>query len=264
MKKLKQFTTILAIALFVIACDKDDYDDDDNPVVASTVLKVAGDSVTVAAKLDEFRIVLGNPLNVAPNQVGGRREVNWDGVPAANSNNNNFPVDFFNNIDPAAANGRKRGLLYAQLNGTFLRVDSTDFSEIDASYAGQFESFSRKRLISSLGTNITEFGFKIPGTNTDATVKGFGVIFSDVDDANSTYVEFFNDNKSLGVFKAPAAAGSAKFSFLGVSFQTEKITRVRITVGNGLLVPGNKDVTNGGGQDLVVMDDFLYNEPVIK
>lgn len=264
MKNAKQlFIAVAASAVLIVGCDKEDsYDPGPSqPAIQSTVVKIAGDSTTVAAKLEEFRNVLGGSLNQAPGQTGGRREVNWDGVPAGFTNNNNFPLDFFNSTDPAVGNGRKRGLQYAT-NGTLIRLDSSDFFDIDPSYANQFDPFSRRKLITPVGTNVTEIVFKVPGTATDASVKGFGAVFSDVDDANATCIEFFNGNKSLGVFKAPAAAGSAKFSFLGVHFTDEKITRLKITTGNAALATGIQDVTDGGSKDLVVIDDFIYSEPV--
>jgi hypothetical protein len=259
MKHVKIFSAVL-LTVLVTSCHKDD---DDNytaqpPAVKATVIKAAGDSASIVAKLNDFRLLAGEPLNNAPGAANGRREVNWDGVPANLTNNNNFPFDFFGSFDAALGNGRKRGLITTN-TGTSFRVDSTDFSEIDASYAAQFEAFSKKRLFTGIGNVVTEVTFKVPGTNTDAFVTSFAVIFSDVDIANVTTVEYFNGTRSLGVFAAtPAAQG---FSLVGVAFPEEKVTRVKIVSGNGLLAAGVKDYSDGGAKDLVVMDDFLYDEP---
>jgi hypothetical protein len=255
-------TTILSAMFLISSCDKDDdYHEGPgkpHPGINAEVKSAAGDSGAILNKLNEFRALAGDPLNAAPGANGGRREVNWDGVPPNLTNNNNFPFDFFGASDAALPNGRKRGLIYKS-TGTSFRVDSTDFSEIDPSYASQFEAFSRKRLFAYIDNNITEVSFKVPGTNTDAFIKAFGVIFSDVDDAHSTSIEYFSGNKSLGTFKAtPSSQG---FSFLGVRFPDEKITKVKITAGNSVLGTGVKDITNGGTRDLVVMDDFIYDEP---
>ena len=228
-----------------------------DPEIDKVVVTAAGDSASIVDKFNEFKQLAGDPVNTAPHAQGGRREVNWDGVPANLTNNNNFPFDFFGSFDPAAANGRKRGLVYEK-DGIF-RIDSTDFSEIDRSYAAQFEPFSRKRLFADIDDNVTDITFNVPGSDTAAFVNAFGVIFSDVDVSNYTTVEFFNKNRSLGVFKAQEAPQG--FSFLGVAFANEKVTRIRITAGNGTLGAGVKDISDGGAYDLVVMDDFIYSEP---
>lgn len=262
MKKLIQKLAGITIAAILFAgCSKDD--DDYNgpipPAINKVVFSAAGDSAGIVPKLDEFRALAGGPVNNAPGATNGRREVNWDGVPVNFTNANNFPFDFFGGSDAALGNGRKRGLILTN-TGTSFRVDSTDFVEIDPSYAAQFEAFSRKKLFTYMGNTVTEVTFNVAGTTTPAFVKSFAVIFSDVDIANLTTVEYFNGNKSLGVFKAqPAAQG---FTLLGVNFPDEKITRVKIISGNGLLAPGVKDISdNGGTKDLVVMDDFFYDEP---
>lgn len=254
------FTTVISLA--AVSCDKDDHYDKNpppTPAPKSTVIKGSGD---ISAQLSQFRALLGDPLNTTPGQTTGRREVNWDGVPANLTNNNNFPFDFFNPTDPAIANGRKRGLVMN--NGTNFRVDTTSFSEVDPSYAAEFKAFSPKRSFVYMTNTVSTAFFKLPGTNTDAFVKGFGVIFSDVDDANSTSLEFFNGSNSLGVFKAPVRTDANGFSFLGVHFPDEKVTKVKITSGNGLLGAGVKDISAGGVLDLVVMDDFFYDEPKLN
>lgn len=263
MKKIFNKTTLIIIAAtaILVSCKKDNnnggYGKPD-PTIKSVVVSTAGDSAGIVGKLNELRSLLGDPLNTTPGVTGGRREVNWDAVPPAFTNSNNFPFDFFGGFDAALPNGRKRGLILGNAAST-LRVDSTDFAGIDASYSQQFEPFSKKRLFAPASTNITEITFKVPGTNTDAFVKGFSVIFSDVDLANKTSIEYFNGNKSPGVFYATAAPHG--FSLLGVSFPDEKITRIKIISGNGALGSGNKDVSDAGAYDLVVMDDFLYDEP---
>lgn len=256
----KVFTVTTAISITIIGCDKDeDYDKEppSAPKIKSIVVKGAGD---ISAQLTEFRALLGDPVNGTPNQTTGRREVNWDGVPPNLTNNNNFPFDFFNITDPAGPNGRKRGLVMN--NATSFRVDTTAFSEVEPSYIDQFKAFSPKRAFALMTNNISTAFFKVPGTDTDAFVRGFGVIFSDVDDANSTKLEFFSGTKSLGVFKAPVRTDANGFSFLGVKFPEEKVTKVVITSGNGILATGVKDISAGGTKDLVVMDDFFYDEPL--
>ncbi|HEX2608255.1 MAG TPA: hypothetical protein VHK91_12790 [Flavisolibacter sp.] len=220
----------------------------------------SGDSAAIVSKINEFRLLAGNPLNTAPGATNGRREVNWDGVPAAFTNNNSYPFDFFGSADPALGNGRKRGLIL-NANGSQFRVDSSRFEQIDPSYPTQFEAFSKSRLFVNTSSPVTEVSFKVPGGSEAAYVQGFGLIFSDVDDATSTTVQFYNGDKSLGLFKAPVRSGNGSFSFLGVGFPEEKVTRIKITSGNGVLAAGVKDISNGGSKDLVVMDDFIYDEP---
>jgi hypothetical protein len=259
--------TAFAIAITVLAmtsCKKDTYDNVSNtpppaPEIQATFVKGSGD---ITNALAQFRHLIGDSLNTKTDASPfGRREINWDAVPANFTNTGNFPLDFFNNIDPKASAGRKRGFVLS--GDASFRVDSTNFSDITPSYANQFEAFSPKRTFAPIGSNMTYGTFKIPGTPLPATVKGFGVIFSDVDIDDSTSIEYFNKDKSLGIFKAPRRSAGTSFSFVGVFFPNDEITLVKITSGNGLLAPSVKDISDGGGKDLVVMDDFLYTEPTV-
>ncbi len=262
--RVNALNVFLMGGLMVIAssCEKndDEYNNNPPPPPLSTVLKASGDSLGIVATINQFRSILGDSLNTIPGKTSGRREVNWDAVPASFTNNELFPFDFFNLTDPAGANGRKRGLVFLNTVSA-LRVDSTNFADIDAAHANEFIPFSKKKTMIASNTNVSEIVFKVAGTAKDAFVNGFGIIFSDVDDAASTSLEFFNGNKSLGVFKAPAKTATGAFSFLGVHFPGEKVTRVKITAGNNALTAGIKDISDGGSKDLVVFDDFFYDEP---
>lgn len=259
MKHAKLFSLLLSVAFFA-GCNKDDNIFYPPAGPQSTIVKASGDEAAIAPQLNQFKSLLGDTVNNVPGKTTGRREVGWDGVPPTLTNNNNFPFDFFNVTDPLGANIRKKGLLYLD-KGSPLRLDSSNFADIDPSYADEFIPFSKKKSIIAANSNTSEIIFKVSGTNMDAFVKGFGIVFIDVDDANSTYLELFNGVKSLGLFKAPVRKQSGGFSFLGVYFPDEKITRVKITAGNAALAPGVKDLSDGGNKDLVVYDDFFYNEP---
>jgi hypothetical protein len=259
---LKSAGTALFITTLVLTGCKKDHDHPNYPGkpghVQATVVKGSDD---ISTQLAQFRLILGDSLNTGlPGNPEGRREINWDGVPATASDNNPFPFDFFNSKDPGVAAGRKRGLEYVQTDNS-LRVSTKAFADVEPSYGTQFSAFSNPRTFARLGSNTSDVTFRVPGTSNPATVKGLGVIFIDVDDAHSTYMEFFKGNKSLGKYYAPVRSGNTSFSFLGVYFPDEAVTHVKITSGNGPLATGSKDISNGGSKDIVIMDDFFYNEP---
>ena len=138
-------------------------------------------------------------------------------------------------------------------------VTPVEFGNINASYPSLFVPFSPQRLFAALGSTLTDVQFFVPGTSSNASVRGFGAVFTDVDLANTTSMEFFNaDNVSLGTFFVPAFSGNETLSFLGVDFGSSVVSRVRITSGNEVLgASNNEDATH----DLVVMDDFIFAEP---
>lgn len=134
----------------------------------------------IQATVDAFRTQLGalNP-NVAGSFGSGRREINWDGVPNGSSAPNNLPANFFNVNSP-------RGVVFST-PGTGFQVSANagiapiEFDNINPSYSAQFQTFSPQRLFTAVGSNILDVTFFIPGSNTQATVSGFGSVFTDVD-----------------------------------------------------------------------------------
>lgn len=246
------FTGISLSSLFLTSCKKE--------TIQKTVVSGSDDLTTALA---QFRSLSGDSLNTTPTspKADGRREINWDAVPAASSNTNTFPGDFFNSTDVAVPNGRKRGAVFSTSGG--FRVDTSAFADLEATNASQFSAFSPKRTFSPVGSNTFDITFKLPGQSTPASVNGFGAIFSDVDIAGSTTMEFFENYTSLGKFEVPVRSGSTSFSFLGVHFPENKVTKVTITCGNGSIGVGVKDISSGGTNDLVILDDFIYGEPGI-
>jgi hypothetical protein len=237
-------------------------------VVSGTGANIA--SVTPAR--DQYRTNLGGGTTAGANgSFGGvRREINWDGVPQQFDAPNAFPANFFNVNSP-------RGVILSTPGSGFQNSGATtdagagqpaaaNFGNIDATYTNQFAPFTPQRLFTQLGSTITDVNFFVPGTSNPATVTGFGVMFSDVDLANTTSVQFFDqDNASLGTFFAPASQGNQTFSFLGVSFNAgELVSRVRITNGNLALGAGVHENPNATEfpSDQVTMDDFIYSEPL--
>ena len=71
-------------------------------------------------------------------------------------------------------------------------------------------------------------------------------------------------DKSLGKYFVPAHNANASFSFLAVQFKNnEPITKVTVRH-DGFLAEGTNDVSEGGTRDLIVLDDFIYSEPVAQ
>ncbi len=220
------------------------------------VREAAGaNAAAIQAAVDAFRADLGgaNNGNVAGTQPGGRREINWDGGGAAATVT----------LDPSPMTR------FSARGATFL-TPGTGFEisgqpaplmvELNAGYAGLFAAFSAPRVFAPLDSNVMDAVFHVPGnTAVPAAVTGFGAVFTNVDLANATRMRFYAPDGALLYERAvPAATGNATLSFLGVSFDAgEVVSRVEIVSGNVALGLGEK-----AGANVVVMDDFLYAEPV--
>ncbi len=225
----------------------------------SIVTSASGaNAAAITAAVTSFRSDLGtlNP-NVAGSAGSGRREINWDGVPDALSAPNNLPANFFNVNSP-------RGVLFSTPGSGFqvsanAGVAPIEFGNINAAFPQSFATFSAQRLFTALGSNVLDVNFFVPGAATPATTSAFGAVFTDVDLANVTSLQFFDAaNVSLGTFFVPAFAGDETLSFLGVRFNAgEQIGRVRITSGNVALASSLSEIG-----DAVAMDDFIYAEPL--
>ena len=201
----------------------------------------------------------------ALNQPGGRREINWDGVPDNRSAPNDLPPNFFN------VNAPRGTVFFTPGSGTQVSADSDnpanapiEFGNLNAAHPDSFQPFSAPRLFTAIGSNVVDVHLFVPATATPAVSNGFGVVFSDVDLAGSSSIEFIDARgKSLGEYDVPAGPNGG-LSFLCVTgFKIKDNGKgapalVRITSGN---VAPSAAGSDGGGVDVAVTDDFILGEP---
>ena len=237
------------------------------------VFQAAGpDATSIQGAVDAFRASLGdNNLNNPGPIQKGRREITWDG---GNPNllDTTAPVNpflVFLNTRGSQYKTPGLGLSQAPPAGGLQGGLAVLFG--NPNYAKIFRTFSRSRLFTPVGSNITEASFSIPGTNgtAPATVRGFGAVFTDVDQPDgtgavagrkgSTRIDYFDKTGKL-LFSSSVAAspGDGSLSFFGIKFDDARIASVRITAGN--VAPGPNDDRQ---HDIVMMDDFIYGEPQI-
>jgi len=237
------------------------------------VFQAAGpDAASIQSTVDAFRASLGdNNLNNPGPIQKGRREINWDG---GNPNllDTTAPVNpFLVFLNTRGSQFKTPGLGLSQAPPSGGTQGGLAVLFGNPNYGKIFRTFSRSRLFTPVGSNITEASFSIPGTNGNApaTVRGFGAVFTDVDQPDgslvsaaranraSTLIEYFGkDGRLLFISSVPAAPGDGNLSFFAIKFDDARIASVRITAGN--VAPGPNDDRQ---HDVVMMDDFIYGEP---
>lgn len=220
----------------------------------AAVMDVFTDHADTAAGIqdtvEEYRDALG-PLN-APAPVNGdpngRRQINWDAAPNPVSDPNAFPGDFFN----ADSAPRARGIEFQGVGTTdgFL-LSATEASGVPVEFdtPDGFTFFSAERMFTPVGGTEFDVVFFDPANPAErALTRGLGVVFTDVERSGTT-MSFFDSSDSL-LWEGEAIAGNnASLSFLGAIFDDAEVARVRINAGIG-------------GFDQVVMDDFIFGEPI--
>lgn len=211
----------------------------------------------ITSARDAFRTAVGGgAISGANGSFGGeRREINWDGVPSGFADPYLLPADFFNNNSP-------RGAVFSTPGtGFMVSANAGGSSPVLFGFPNDFQTFSAQRLFTAVGSPITDIHFFVPGTNTAATTSAFGLIFVDVEVAGLSRLEFFNQDDALIFSKDALLSGNQGLTFLGgVASAGERISRVRISSGQNTLV--SNGTLGNPNDDVVVMDDFLYAEPV--
>ena len=225
------------------------------PVVV-TFEAAGANAAAITPTRDAFRSAVGGGIVAGANgSFGGlRREINWDGVPDARADPNPLPANFFNVTSP-------RGAVFSTPGSGFLVSANGDGSvPVLFGFPSDLQAFSAQRLFTAVNSNITDVSFFLPGTTTAATISAFGLVFVDVEVAASTRLQFFDENNALFYTHDAPVAGNQGLSFLGGTVSGGAIGRVRITSGLNTLV--RNGVLGNPNDDFVVMDDFLYAEPL--
>lgn len=225
--------------------------------------KSGANAAGIQATVDAFRIQLGANNGVAAAAASGRREVNWDGVPAARLDP--FPGDFFVTTSP-------RGIRFST-PGSRMKVSgdpgtaSFEFADVTAPLPDgrpwgpiEFATFSPSKMFAPIDSVETNIHFFVPGTSLPATVTGFGAIFSDIDLENSSAIELYGADGSLlyKSFLPKAGAASKGFTFFGTTSSSERVARVRILAGSHAI----NSPFSSPAPDGVAIDDVIYSEPV--
>jgi hypothetical protein len=244
-----------AVARSTVAADEVSTSETGGPsaLLGAVIIRSTG---RIESDVERFRSLLGDPNNgVTPGeQPAGRREINWDAVPAAVTNVTNFPNAFFNTNSP-------RGLTYDAVSRG-LEVSDNRFLDINPTYTAEFNPFSGQKIFSPLGNNEADVRFFVAGSKQQASVRGIGVVFLDVDsNGSSGLVLIGGTGNILGRIPAPTRSDARGASFVGVVFPDDVIFGVRIVTGDGVLSSDEIDVSQGGLHDLVVIDDLIYGEP---
>jgi hypothetical protein len=223
-----------------------------------TVFEGAGaNPAAITPTRDAFRVAVGGGAVAGANgSFGGvRREINWDAVSDAFADPSVLPTNFFNVNSP-------RGVVFST-PGTGFAVSANAGPPTPPlfGFPSDFQTFSAQRLFTALNSNITDVSFFVPGTTTPATTSAFGVVFTDVEVASLTKIEFFDQTNALIFTRDALLTDNQGLAFLGgVANAGEEISRVRITSGLNTITANG--ILGNPNDDVVVMDDFLYAEPI--
>jgi hypothetical protein len=216
-------------------------------------------AASIQAQVDAFRVLLGANNGVGPATSTGRREVNWDAIP--DTALDPFPSEFFVTTSP-------RGVRFTT-PGTRLAVSgdpgspSFKFANITAAQWGveAFGFFSPSKIFAPIGSVITDVTFRVPGTQTPATVDSFGAVLTDVDGVGTSKVEFYDKGGILllSYNVPPSGVDDQGLSFIGVRFiDGQRIARVRIFAGtHSIDTPFQQPPPEGAA-----IDDIIFSEPL--
>ena len=246
-----------------------------NPVSpgAPQIFNAVG-TTNVPTAIGNYETAIGGADNggtTAP-QSTGFRHINWDAVKLDGTDFGGAPnttvISQGNTVGIPLNRFQTRGVYF----GAVYAVSGNGFSTVNPSVSGLFSPFSPNNTFAMFNDNGIDFKFVAPSatgsTIVSAQSRGFGAVFVNVEQPNTTSIEFFHGSTSLGKIFAPVGA-KGQPEFVGELFNSPVVTNVLLTLGTGVIFKfDGTTFTSGGadnppaGQNLVVTDDWFYPEPV--
>lgn len=187
----------------------------------------------------------------------GFRSINWDAPCNAGPQLPfDMPPDFF-------ATNVPRGLLVSSYSNQF-RVSNDagctnddKFDSINPWAANRFITNSAPRLFAPVGgDNTFTISFEVPANaGAEAVTDGFGAVFVDVIRSGTTKMTYFAESGCV-IAQEDVDASPGGLSFTGIK-SSLPIHKVDVVLGRKAL----DDRSSIRAGDIVVMDDFFYDEP---
>jgi hypothetical protein len=221
--------------------------------------------------LSAFEAAIGGTNNRDnPPQPNGFRTINWDGVKldGTDFNGNTTVISKGTTVGIPINRFQSRGVQFEEVYA----VSGDGFATVNPHAKGLFPAFSPKNTFTMFNENTIDFRFVLASDPTTvprpAISRGFGAIFLNVRLPDTTSIEYFNGDTSLGkFFVSPGPVSSPEF--LGALFNNPVVTRVTITLGtdvlfffDGTTFHSSSTDNPGAGHNLAVTDDFAYAEPM--
>ena len=245
-----------------------------NPVdIGMPVVTTGVGKADVTTALANFQAAIGGVSNngKASPQTGGFRTINWDGVKVDGTDSGGPPnttVIHTGDVVGIPLNRfQGQGVSFEEVYA----VSNNGFATVNTNAAGLFPAFSTPNTFAMFNDNTIDMSFVLPSTVTStpvpAAIRGFGAVFINAQIADSSSIEYFSGDRSLGKFSVPVSPTAGDPEFLGVLFSSPLVTRVQLILGTETLFTFNGQTTTGttvndATHNLVVTDDFDYAEPV--
>lgn len=241
-----------------------------SPVAAAPI--TATGTADVTAAIANFKTAIGgvDNANTPSPQTSGFRQINWDAVALDGTDfgggANTTVIDSGKTVGIPQNRFETRGVFFE----TIYAVSGDGFSDVNPAAADLFPAFSAKNTFAMFNDNSIDFNFVAPRTPDTAPVpaatRGFGAVFINSQIANTSSIEYFHGDQSLGKVFVPVGT-KGQPEFVGELFDSPVVTRISLTLGTDTLFSFDGKTFTPGGSDgqthnLVVTDDFIYPEPV--